>query len=177
MSSPAHSRSLTRALAGLKPTRVDIVKETLAGYAARGVFRSYSEIPSRGPEAEFRFRWFRDAVFRIQFDARSRTLTFPALFPEMVPRSAMDRDSRTFVRERSAPTLPAHRRIDPRRLGVTCVNRRGAMSLVVKIKGRDVEYGVRKAVHLVQDIFMDFLNDSRFAPYLVENFNLDPELV
>lgn len=154
----------------------DLVGQVLERYATRGVFRSFSELPRRGRTVEFRFLWFRDVPFRIVYDARRSTLTFPDLLPEVTARGEMDRGLRTFIRQRSASSLPDHRRIDLRRVGIRCVNRQGRISLTATIKGRHVEYGVRKAVTLVHEIFMDFLNDSCFTPYLVEHFNLDPDL-
>ena len=38
------------------------------------------------------------------------------------------------------------------------------------------EYGIRRAVNLVQDIFMDFLNSALYFDYMVEDFNVNPDL-
>ncbi len=37
------------------------------------------------------------------------------------------------------------------------------------------EHGVRRAVNLVQDIFMDFLNSALYVDYMVESFNVNPD--
>jgi hypothetical protein len=155
---------------------VDTVRAALQEYASRGVFKSFSEVRGRGRNAEFRFLWFHDVAFRIEFDPRTRTLTFRDLLPAAPYGSEIDRDVRTFIRGRSSRALPEHRRIDSRRLQVKCVNRAGCISVVIRIKAKDLEYGVRKSVHLIHDVLMDFLNQGRFVQYLVDHFKLDLEM-
>ncbi len=158
------------------PSVLETVRRTLQDYATRGSFTSFSEVRARGPKAEFYFLWFRDVKFRVLFNSRQRTLTFVDMLPGVPARSELDRGLRQFVRGRSAPSVIEHRRFDLRRVGVTCTNRGGTISLVFHLKPRHVEFGVRKAVHLVHEIVMDFLNDSRFVQYQVDHFKLDPEV-
>lgn len=153
-----------------------IVRQALNEYATRGVFRSFSEAPERGGAIAFRFLWFRDLQFRIVYDPRRRTLTFPDLLPDVPARSELDCDLRTFVKQLTSKTLPPHRRLDSSRLDVTCLNRRGRITIVCTLNSRHVEYGVRRSINLVYEIFMDFLNDDRLTRYLVDHFNLDPEM-
>jgi hypothetical protein len=155
---------------------LDIVRRSLHHYAARGSFGSFSEVGARGSKTAFQFSWFRGVTFRVVFDETRRTLTFADVLPGVPPRSEMDRDLRRFVRSRSAPSVVKHRRFDLRRVGVTCTNRGGSISLVFHLKPRHIEFGVRRAVHLIHEILMDFLNDSRFVQYQVDHFRLDPEL-
>ena len=35
---------------------------------------------------------------------------------------------------------------------------------------------MRRAVNLIQDIFMDFLNSALYFDYMVESFNVNPDL-
>ena len=158
------------------PSSLQTVRRALQGYAARGSFTSFSEVSTRGARAEFHFRWFRDVKFRVVFDAARRTLTFLDVLPGVPARSDMDRDLRRFIRGRSAPSVVSHRRFDGRRVRVTCTNRGGSISLVFYLTPRHVELGVRKAVNLVHEIMMDFLNDGRFVQYQVDHFRLDPEV-
>jgi hypothetical protein len=88
----------------------------------------------------------------------------------------MDRALRTFVKERTSTAVPAHRRVDPRRVVVSVINRQGSASTVFTFKTRDTEYAVRKSVHLAYDVLQDFLNDGRYVHYCVEHFNLNPEM-
>ena len=68
-----------------------------------------------------------------------------------------------------------HRRIDPHRAEVKCSNRLGNVSVTVVIKGNEYEYGVRKAVNLVSDLFMDLLPESTYYDYMAENFDMPEE--
>ena len=44
------------------------------------------------------------------------------------------------------------------------------------VRHADYEYGMRRAVNLVQDAFMDFLNSALYFDYMVESFNVNPDL-
>lgn len=153
-----------------------IVRSTLQHYGSRGAFRSFSEVASRGRKAEFQFLWFRDVKFRVTYDPTTRALTFVDLLPGVPARSPMDTQFRRFIASRSASSVPEHRRVDLKRVGVRIVNRRGAISLIFVLQPKHAEYGVKKAVHLVHEVLMDFLNDSLYVEYSIEHFNLNPEM-
>jgi len=154
----------------------DLVRAALEHYAHRGSFRSFSSTP-RGPsKTEFTFSWFRDVNFRVIFDGSRRTLTFVDMLPGMPARSEMDRQLRAFVRMHTSTAVLEHRRVDARRVPVSVVNRGGSESIVFTFRTKDVEYAVRKAVHLAHDILQDFLNDGRYVQYNVDHFNLNPEM-
>jgi hypothetical protein len=160
----------------VKRDELSRVRAALEHYASRGSFRSFSEVPGRAGRARFRFLWFRDATFHVEFDPERRTLTFVDMLPAIPPRSGMDRDLRAFVRRFTSVAVPAHRRVDPRRVTVAVVNRGGAASIAFTFRTRDVAYAVQKAVHLANDILQDYLNDGRYVQYNVDYFNLNPEL-
>lgn len=147
----------------------------LQHYASRGTFRSFSEVPAARGRIAFRFLWYRDITIRLELDPAARTILVRDLLPSVAARSEMDRAFRAFVAGRSAPTVVEHRRVDPRRVGVRCINRGGALSLVVTLKAAHADYGVRKAVHLVHDILIDFLSDGQYTQYQIDHLNLDPE--
>ena len=153
-----------------------LVRAALEGYAARGHFRSFSAAVERSGKTTFAFSWLHDVTFRVAFDASRRTLTFVKMLPAMRAHSAMDRHLRAFVAARTSPAVPAHRRVDPRRVTVAVVNRGGAASVVFTFRTHDIEYAVRKAVHLAYDILQDFLNDPQYVQYCVDHFNLNPEM-
>jgi hypothetical protein len=144
-------------------------------YAARGSFRSLTAAAA-GVGTELRFTWLRDVAFRVVFDAPRRTLTFVDLLPAIGTGSPMDRSLRAFVRLHTSPAVPPHRRVDPRRIAVTVVNRGGAASITFAFRTKDVGYAVQKAVHLAHDILQDFLNEGRYLQYCVDHFNLNPEM-
>jgi hypothetical protein len=162
-----------------KSDETALVLAAFQHYAARGSFRSLTAdgVGDRvGNRIELRFTWLRDVACRVVFDATRRTLTFVDLLPAIGRGSPMDRSLRVFVRRHTSPEVPVHRRVDPRRVKVTVVNRGGAASIAFALRTRDVGYAVQKAVHLVHDVLQDFLNDGRYLEYCVEHFNLNPEM-
>ena len=153
-----------------------IVQEALVGYAQRGMFQAFGEQAGRNGHHAFSFRWHLDTTLHLDYDPARLTLTVRDLLPHVGTRSAMDRELRRFVRERMSPDRREHRRIDPQKATVTVRNRKGMVSLVVAFQDAHVEYGVRKVVNLVHELFVDFLRYPLYFPYLVEHFNLDPDL-
>lgn len=145
----------------------------LQGYADRAVFRGFSRGPVRAGRIVFKITWHRDRLFELILDTRKRTLAFPLVLPKVPPRSAMYREFRRFLESRSSKKVPAHRRIDPKKAAVRCVNRRGKVSLTLLVLTGDYEYGARKIIHLVHEIFLEFLGE--YFEYQVEAFDLDPD--
>jgi hypothetical protein len=153
----------------------------LREYADRGVFGGFShEVGSRGKQ-RVRFRWLAGSSFDVHLDPRGRRLTFAALLPNVPPRSAMDRALRAFLRERSSAALPAHRRVDPRRLRVRCANRGGSVSVTLALRRRgaarereDWSYAARRGVSLVNEIFHGFLRGP-YHEYMVRSFGEQEE--
>ena len=150
------------------------VADVLEAYARRGVFRSFSRTQQSPSRAEFRFRWLLDLPFRVVWNDRAATLTFPDLLPDVEPRSLLERGLRAFVKARSSASLPDHRWIDPARLAVACSNRGGQVSLSLRVHARQYEYGVKKAVQLVNEIFLSFLSVLH-PDYLSRAFHLPEE--
>ena len=98
------------------------------------------------------------------------------MLPAVPPRSEMDRHLRAFVRSRSDKSLPEHRRVDLRKVGLSVLNRKSAISIAFVLKPRHIEYGAKKAVHLIHEVLMDFLNEPHYVEYNIEHFNLNPEM-
>lgn len=159
------------------PNHIDTVRALLQHYAARGAFRSFSEVPQTSRRlVVFQFLWFRDVRFRVTYNPATRMLTFVDLLPAVPARSEMDRRLRAFVASRSSESVPEHRRVDLKKVHVSVVNRKSAISVMFALKPRQIEYGTRKAVHLIHEVLMDFLNDSQYVEYNIEHFNLNPEM-
>ncbi len=156
---------------------LSIVRKVLQGYADRGVFRAFTEVPSRNGMAEFKFLWFpiTKERFTLIYTDRTRALTFKRLLRCMPAKSEMYSELKSFIKDKSSPDLPEHRRVDPERAEVRCSNRLGSVSVTVIIKGNEYEYGVRKAVNLVSDLFMDLLHESSYYEYMAENFDMPEE--
>lgn len=160
-----------------KISDTDTVRAQLQHYAARGAFRSFSEVErAAGRLVEFQFLWFRDVRFRVTYNPARRMLTFVDVLPAVPARSEMDRRLRAFIVSRSDKSVPEHRRVDLKKVRVSVVNRNSAISVAFSLKPRQVEYGTRKAVHLIHEVLMDFLNDSQYVEYTIEHFNLNPEM-
>ena len=154
---------------------VEIVSRTLEDYAARGVFRGFSRGPVNRGKAAFKIMWHRDCLFEFVFDSNKNTMRFPLVLPNVPPDSPMYKAFKEFLRSRQAKDLPEHRRIDKAKAEVRSYNRGGNISLTLKVKDDDVEYGARKIIHLVNEIYLAFLQDGLYYDYMIETFDLDPD--
>lgn len=158
-----------------KETPHEIVDRALEEYARKGVFRGYSPGEIRSGRTCFKVAWHRDQLFECILDTRRSTIRFPVVLPEVPAKSEMDKALKDYVKVRLSDELPEHRRIDTDRAGVKTFNRGGNVSITLTVKDGDYEYAVRKLIHLVHEIYLDFLNDGRFYDYMIETFNLDPD--
>ena len=166
-----HLRTKARALKA--DSTIESVAAILQGYADRAVFRGFSRGPVRGGRTIFKITWHRDRLFDLILDTRKHTLAFPLVLPMILPRSEMYRKFQDFLKSRSSKNVPAHRRIDPKKALVRCANRRGNVSLTMQVFKGDYEYAARKLIHLVHEVYLDFLQE--YFDYQVEAFDLDPD--
>jgi hypothetical protein len=157
-------------------SRIDLVAAILEGYARRGVFRGFSQKPVRRGKAAFTMVWHRDRVFELVFDYERNTMRFPLVLPNVPADSEMYAAFKAFVKSRHSDELPEHRRIDHRKAEVRSYNRAGNVSLTLTVKNGDCEYGARRLIHLVHEVFLTFLLDGWYE-YMVENLDLDPDRV
>ncbi len=154
----------------------DIVAERLQHYARRGVFRGFSRRPAKGGTARFRILWHRDRMFELVLDTKKGTLRFPVVLPNVQKDSEMHAAFKDFLKSRQSEDLPEHRRIDRERADVRPYNRGGDISLTLTVKDGDYDYGAQKLIHLVHEIYLDFLCDGRYRGYMIDNLGLDPDL-
>jgi hypothetical protein len=154
---------------------LDCVAETLEEYARRGVFRGFSRGPTAGGKSQFQISWHRGRVFELTLDANAGALRLPELLTDVAADCPMYQEFKAFVRSRQSDDLPEHRRIDRQKVEIRAYNRDNNILLTLKAKDGDIEYGVRKLVHLVNEIYLVFLADGNYFDYLVETFNLDPD--
>jgi hypothetical protein len=154
---------------------VDRVTAILENYATRGVFRAFSQAQIRGQRAAFKMTWHHDRLFELAMDMARHTLRFPVLLPGVAPESSMYRELKEFVDSRHSPELPPHRAINPEKARARCGNRSGNVSVTVQVRDGDYEYATRKLIHLVDEIFKNFLCDGPYYDYLVEHLGLDPD--
>ena len=153
----------------------DIVGEALQYYAGRGVFRGYSRGAEKNGKTSFKLVWHRDRPFQLDFDANKDQLRFLLVLPNVPSDSDMYAAFKKYLKSRQSDALPEHRRIDKAKADVRPYNRGGNVSLSLKIKDGDYDYGTRRIIHLVNEIFMDFLFDGLYYEYMIENFDLDPD--
>jgi hypothetical protein len=158
-------------------TIVDRIGGILESYAKRRVFRGFTGEPARNGKAAFKIVWHRGRVFDLILDAPKNTLRLALVLPNVPADSAMYRQFKEFVRSRQSETAPAHRRIDRKKALVHCRNRAGDISLALTVKDGDYEYGTRKLIHMVHEIFLVFLSDGPYGDYMIETFNLDPDSI
>ncbi len=154
--------------------RVEVVAETLENYAKRGVFRGFSRAPVKRGKAAFRMVWHRNRVFDFIFDSKKGTMRFPLVLPDVPADSKMYRELKEFIKSRQAGQLPDHRRINNRKAQVGCSVLTGNVSITLTVRNGDYEYGARKLINLVHEIFLVFLADG-YYDYMVEAFDLDPD--
>lgn len=93
----------------------------------------------------------------------------------MPVRSPMYRELKAFVKERQSDQLPEHRRVNPSKARVALGNKGGAVSVALTVKDGDFEYATRKAIQMVHEIFLIFLEDGPYFGYMVEQLGLDPD--
>lgn len=156
-------------------TAAETVTATLQWYANRGIFRGFSPAGSTKSQTTYRMVWHRDHRFEFVADIAKKTLRIPVVLPEVPSDSDMYAAFKEYVKRRKDQSLPVHRKIDETKVEVKVFNRSSNISLTAKVLDGDFEYATKKLVHLVHEIYMDFLMDGRNYEYLVEKFNLDPD--
>ena len=149
------------------------VRAALQSYADRGVFRGFSEAKTRTGKIGFTFLWQTPRPLEFVADTNKDTLAFKNLLPDVPSGSAMHAELRRFLEGLHDRRLPKHRRIDRARAEVVCNNRRGNLSISLKVKNNQYAYGVNKLVNLAHELFVH-LNDCH-ADYMSETFGLSQE--
>lgn len=151
-----------------------IVSEVLRQYADRGIFQGYGERTARTGSIEYYFRWHAPEPHRLVYQPEQSRLIFPDLLPEVPYRSRIDRDLRKWIRDRFSPSLPEHRRLDPERISVSIHNHKASLSLSLSFEPHNALYACRKAVKLVNEIFLGFLSGP-YEDYMVKTFGAPEE--
>jgi hypothetical protein len=147
-------------------TKVD---ETLELYANKGVFSSFANIARSNKGATYRMKWHKDRFYDLVFDARTRSLRFPVVLPKAP--EAMYQDFKKFVASRQSAEMLEHRRIEPKKVRISCSRKNGDISLLFISKDNDLEYATQKLINLMHEVFMVFLSD--YYEYMIETFDMD----
>jgi hypothetical protein len=77
------------------------------------------------------------------------------------------------VAERATRSVPDHKRVDARRARLTASITKGDFSLAIAIRGANHEYAVKRALNLINDLFV--MLHERHPEYLIEQFGLSSE--
>jgi hypothetical protein len=149
-------------------TKVD---ETLEIYANKGVFRSFASILRSNKTVTYRMKWHKERFYDLIHDVGKRTLRFPVVLPK-APR-LMYEEFKKFVASRQATETIEHRRIDPKRIRISCSLKNGNISLLFTSKDNDLAYATQKIINLMHEVFMDFLRDGLYYEYMIETFDID----
>jgi hypothetical protein len=154
---------------------VAIVTGVLEGYAEKAVFRGFSAHPGAKGQATYRMVWHHDRPFEMVLDAGAKTLQFPEVLPGVSARSPMYRELQAFLKVRQSDQVPEHRRVNPAKTRMAMANKRGIVSVKAMVKDGDFDYGTRKIIQMVHEIFLVFLVDGSYYEYMVEHLGLDPD--
>ncbi len=141
-------------------TPAEEIGAILEEYAKKGVFRSFSA-KTRGGKGTYRMLWHYERMFECEFDKSRETFRFPVLLPNVPADSDMHKNLKAFVQSRQDGPLPEHRRILPEKTQVKVFNRNSAIALNFKVLDGDYAYTARRAINLVHEIFLDFLQTGR----------------
>lgn len=153
----------------------DLVSSILEGYASRGVFGGFRQNKRQARMAEFMVLWHFRRVFPILLDEAKASLTVSGLLPHVSAAPKLRGDLAAYLCYCAAPERPAHRRIDPEKARVTCYVRRDSLSLRIAVQDGDYEYATRRLVHLVNEVFLDFLRDAMYLDFMVAHLGMNPE--
>ena len=149
------------------------MRASLRAYADRGVFRGLSEEKGGTGKYDFTFVWLTERPLDFRFDSARGVMHFRNLLPNVGSRSPVYASLKSLVRERQDGDLPAHKLIDRDRAEIACTRREGNVSIALKIKNNEYDYGVNRIVNLVHELFVH-LQESHFE-YLAANFNISEE--
>jgi hypothetical protein len=152
-----------------------LVGDTLEDYAQRGIFQAFSRQQQGRQRGEFRVLWHRNQLFQWNWDGGKRSLRIACVLPGVPAKSSMYRQFKAWLKQRQDPALPPHRQCDPEKLTLKTYNRGGEVALTMQLLDADTEYGVRKLVALVNEIYLEFLSSGLYFDWLVETFDLDPD--
>jgi hypothetical protein len=148
---------------------VGAVRKILEAYADRGVFSGFNEARN----GRFRFVWVLRQPMELNVDTTKQVLNFRQLLPGIPLGSPLYADVKSFLEQRHDATLPAHRRVDPKRAALLCTNRNGRVSISLRVKNNQYAYGTNRIVNIVHELFQH-LRDA-YPDYLAENFGAPQE--
>jgi hypothetical protein len=149
----------------------EAVRETLSGYADRGVFRAIDRGEASGDMVQFTFSWHGGRPIRCVL--APPTLTLRDFLPGMPARSDIYKDLRDLVKQFADPALPEHRGIDPARAVVQTSNRNQRVSISIDCLDGDYIYATRKLIFAAHEVWLRLQSD--WVHYMLEEFGAPME--
>lgn len=156
-------------------TRSAQVGDILEDYANRGIFTGFSRQGDGRKNAQFKVLWHRQQRFLWAWDDARQSLRIACVLPAVPAKSPMYRELKAWLKSRQLDSLPDHRRCDSGKVALRTYNKQGDVALSLRILDGDIDYGVRKLVSLVNEIYLDFLSSGLYFDWLIETFELDPD--
>ena len=150
-----------------------IIRAGLQAYADRGVFRAFEESSAGRERYDFTFLWLTRRPVELSYDAGRGVLRFNDLLPNIASRSKMYAELKGFLKQYHNGDLPRHRLIDERRASLSFANRGGSVSIAMKIKNNQYEYGLNRLINMAHEVFVHL--QYSYADYMCENFDMPEE--
>ena len=111
---------------------VKAVSAELQNYADRGIFQNFSLAEQAGKgSVNYRFHWLAEMPFNLRLNVQKSEIEIKDVLPAVPFRSKMDKEFRSFLQQRSAESIPSHRRLDDQRFTFSCKNLRRNYRLVL----------------------------------------------
>ena len=129
------------------------ISAELGQYTSRGVFAGMSESARRGGRTRFVFKWLLDQEFVLDVVSDNNQLMCVDVLPHIVNRSFLDQAVRAYIKSRSQPDLPEHRRIDLSKVSIAYRNRKGSGTLIMQVAEGETAYALKAMLRLMNDLF------------------------
>jgi len=151
--------------------------ELLAGYATKGFFTGFAVEKETSTKAFYQLHWHFNRLYQVEINLKTGKIQMPAIFPNVKPRSRMDKDFRVFIEERCSPDQPEHRRFDSEQLKV--VDRSSNLSLVMALSEnltpQKTTQAMTRFIGLIHEVFKIFLKNGQYDTYVSEQYQIDAD--
>lgn len=155
---------------------VNAVTAELQRYANKGTFSNFGIVENTSAKSvEYKFHWLSQRPFTLVLKPSKKQLVLSELLPAVDYRSDMDKAFREFIVERCDPELPAHRRLNDKKLSFSCQNHAQNLSVAIDFKVKDAVLATQTAINLIHEVFNNFLIEGPYQNYMVEVFHVPEE--
>tara|TARA_B110000858_G_scaffold198281_1_gene263712 strand:+ start:17360 stop:17839 length:480 start_codon:yes stop_codon:yes gene_type:complete len=152
------------------------VTAELQRYADKGTFTNFGIVGNTSAKSvEFKFHWLAQRPFSLILKPKKNQLLLNELLPAVPYRSDMDTAFRKFIVQRCSPEIPAHRRLDDKKLSFSCHNHSQNLSVTIDFKPKDAVLAMKTAINFIHEVFNNFLIEGPYQDYMVEVFHVSEE--